>query len=463
MIDIKTLGMMIGVGNICFALLVKAYSMSLDFKNPALRLWQWGRIFAGVGMILNITRPSLPIDLPLSIPHALLIGGWGTEAIAHALLVNRIHTVRRAYGALIMLIALHTLVTLWVPARGIATLSLCFSGFLLFAVMAYSMLTTEHTEKRLIYIIGGMNLLVSFSFLPRALDGLIDSGLIPFDSRHASTLLLYISGYIMLIVNGFGFLLLAKQSVDLSLKKALLQVENSEAEQRQLLSIASHEFRTPAAMIKASLDSLRYLQDDLPADVVLRLDNMRNATGRLMDLANKLITQDRLTDLALKPQKSIVDFNKLVEQCAASYPETARLVLHLPEQSLFVYLDATLIGIAIANLIDNALQINMLSASPKPCVELAVWPQAHHIYIQVSDDGPGLSESEKHKIFDRFYSTKKDVIGGLGLSIVKTIVQAHQGNISVSDHYPTGICMQIALPKMSPSNDCESLAIRRPV
>lgn len=450
MIDIKTLGMMIGVGNICFALLVKAYSMSFGFEIPALRLWQWGRIFAGVGMILNITRPSLPVDVPLFFSHALLIAGWGIEAIAHVLLVNRIRTVWRAYSALAILISIHTLVVFWVPARGVATLSLCVAGFLLFAVMAYSMLTTQQAEKRLIYIIGSINLLVSFSFLPRALDGLIDSVLIPFDSRQFSTLLLYISGYVMMIVNGFGFLLLAKQSVDLSLQKALFQVENSEAEQRQLLSIASHEFRTPAAMIKASLDSLRYLQANLSADVVLRLDNMRNATNRLMDFANKLITQDRLTDLALKPQKSIVDLNKLIEQCVASYPEDARLVLYLPEQSPFIYLDATLIGIAIANLIDNALQINTLSTLPHPCVELAVWPQDNQIYIQVSDDGPGLSEAEKSKIFDRFYSTKKNVIGGLGLSIVKTIVQAHQGHIAVSDHHPTGICMQIMLPRMSP-------------
>lgn len=230
---------------------------------------------------------------------------------------------------------------------------------------------------------------------------------------------------------------------DAALASALINVERAEAEQRHLLSVASHEFRTPAAMIKASLDSLNFLKESITPEVALRLDNIRRASLRLISLANHLISEDRLQEMTLRPQMQHVDVCKLAREVISRYSAASNVQLQLPEHAVMLGTDPTLLAIALHNLIDNALQNNLHQAQP---IVVSVIESDGTIEIQVADLGPGVPEQEQESVFQRFHSAKGGVSDGLGLSIVYSVARAHGGIAFVYDNIPNGAVFVIQLP-----------------
>lgn len=245
------------------------------------------------------------------------------------------------------------------------------------------------------------------------------------------------------------------------LEQALAHVKTSESRQRQLLSMASHEFRTPAAVIKASLDSLSYLKARIAPEVAKRLDNMRLASKRMTDLANDLITQDRLdvyrqgnagTTLQIKH----FQLARLLEGVAAAYPDSPWLHVAYTPPEMWADADPALLTIALNNLILNA-------AGHGHGCERGVWLQARVeytcLYLEVSDLGDGVPDADKAKIFDSYVtrhlprdcapaSLLDGQVGstGLGLSIVRAIATDHGGSATVRDNTPQGSVFVIGLP-----------------
>lgn len=261
-----------------------------------------------------------------------------------------------------------------------------------------------------------------------------------------------------------------------SLEQALRDVQQAESEQRQLLSMASHEFRTPAAMIKASLDSLRFLDTPIPAEVVQRLQNIKHASTRMIDLSNKLIHQDRLRELALRPSLEAVELRAMIEKVVARYVHdpadmrSPRVILVAPttpisECDTTLQADPALLSIALHNLIDNALehgvaQDDEAAAAADIRVSIEVLPE--HVELRVADRGAGIPDGDKEKIFERFYRlTKRKTLSksatpssaaggkgdGLGLSIVYAIARAHGGVAYAADNPLGGAVLAMRLPR----------------
>jgi len=239
-----------------------------------------------------------------------------------------------------------------------------------------------------------------------------------------------------------------------SLATALNEMERAESEQRELLSMASHEFRTPAAMIKASLDSLKMLHTQSPPAVQQRLDNMLLASDRMLLLANGLIQQDRLREHSLSPQLTSLNLCELLQSLAAHYPTSSAIEWQCPPSMLKVTADPTLLSIALYNLVDNALRYQPPQATSPVRVALMTRRGDQGLpgdwaVIRVSDEGPGVSEEDKARLFDRFESgqTRPDrAPSGLGLSIVARVAQVHGGRVSVSDNSPVGTVFELVLP-----------------
>jgi signal transduction histidine kinase len=242
-----------------------------------------------------------------------------------------------------------------------------------------------------------------------------------------------------------------------SLSQALRDLQHAESEQRQLLSMASHEFRTPAAMIKASLDSLALLKDRIPPEIDSRLVNMRQASVRLAELTNSLINQDRLQELSLKPRLATMDLRQLVQVVTSRYAQPKPLLIALPEEALFIRGDAALLSIAIHNLIDNALRHGKSDRSDEQYVTVALQVLKNELELRVADNGPGIPDHEKEKVFERFHTigrrrraadgaTTSQLGSGLGLSIVKSIASAHDGHVCVRDQQPHGAVLVMRLP-----------------
>ncbi|WP_158290118.1 sensor histidine kinase [Ramlibacter sp. WS9] len=227
------------------------------------------------------------------------------------------------------------------------------------------------------------------------------------------------------------------------LVRALKEVEKAESDQRQLLSMASHEFRTPAAMIKASLDSLAYLKDAIQPEIAQRLNNIGKASMRLNDLANNLLSHDRLQELSINPKMSEADLRELVCGVVQIYPADAQLQARLPDHAVQFSFDPVLITVALHNLIDNALRHNE-ARDGAVCITLV--ETGGKVELRVADHGSGIADADKEGVFERFFSSRGGHNNGLGLSIVYSVARSHGGNAYALDNLPKGTVMVIELP-----------------
>jgi signal transduction histidine kinase len=241
-----------------------------------------------------------------------------------------------------------------------------------------------------------------------------------------------------------------------SLSKALHDVQQAESSQRQLLAMASHEFRTPAAWIKSSLDSLVILKDQVPPEIAKRLTNMRQASLRMIGLANDLINEDRLHELALKPHMAALDMRQLAADVVARYGANPEVVADLGAGPVHITADAALLGIALHNLIDNALRHGHPAPPERQLIRVSLQVLTERVEVQVADNGPGIPESKKEWVFERYHAGpyrdfadsdgKASTSSGLGLAIVQDIAQAHGGQALVRDKEPHGAILVLSLP-----------------
>ena len=241
-----------------------------------------------------------------------------------------------------------------------------------------------------------------------------------------------------------------------SLSMALHDVQQAESSQRQLLAMASHEFRTPAAWIKASLDSIEILQSQVPPEIARRLTNMRQASVRMIGLANDLINEDRLHELALKPHSAALDLHQLAVEVMARYSADPQVVADLPEGPLYITGDSALLAIALHNLIDNAVRHGRPHEPEHQRVSVSLKVLPGHVELQVADNGPGIAESKRESVFERYHAGpyrdfndnegKASTSSGLGLSIVQDIAHAHGGHALVRDNKPHGAMLVLSLP-----------------
>lgn len=438
MIDIPTLSLAAGLGNLAFAALVTVYTWSVKATDQPLLIWRWARVISGSAFLLIWLRPVIPLWLSLTVSHLLLIVGWSLECAAYASLLSR-HGWQKP---LLLLTGLALIAQLILHGLGLSRrFDLIYFSWIngaFFTAMTV-LLLTQQPNGSLLRLMGLTNALMGAIFIARSVPLFWISDIAHLGYQGLN-LTLWVAGYLITIINGYGFLLLAKQNDDRNLRTALADVEQAEAEQRQLLSLASHEFRTPAAMIQASLDSLKYLADDIPPAVATRLDNMRQATQRLIHLANALITQDRLRDLRFGLALQEVGINAVVRQVADHYP--ARIRWQGLDQELYLDVDPELLTIALHNLIDNALRQSPDRRPPEIRLRLA----ESDLELTVADYGPGVPDGEKAAIFERFYRRDAGPGSGLGLSIVRTIARLHGGEVTVRDQVPHGAVFALRLP-----------------
>ncbi|TDM08064.1 MAG: hypothetical protein C4K60_00645 [Ideonella sp. MAG2] len=230
-----------------------------------------------------------------------------------------------------------------------------------------------------------------------------------------------------------------------ALQLAHEELSEAEAHQRELLSLASHEFRMPAAKIRSTLDALRDLNEPIALDVQDRLDNLRTASDRLMFLANKLITHDRWRELSIKPQTRPLWLREWLAEVMQDYETVAAVVLALPPSEVQVTADPVLLRIALHNLIDNALGHCSKAAG---VVQVSLMLASEHVELSVQDDGPGVPEPQKRTVFNRYVSGRASGQGhGLGLSIVASVARLHGGQTGVADVQPHGARFWMRLPR----------------
>lgn len=438
LIDVFTLALAAGLGNLAFAALAAVYARSAQSAYPPLAIWRLARTMAGISFLLIWLRPVIPAWLSMTLSHILLPPAWALEFAAYASLLS--FTGWRQPLISLTILAMTAQVGLHVFEVGRRLDLIYFSamnGIYFVAMAAVLLLSDRH--GRLARMMGFTNGLLGLLFMLRILHlvGIDDHAVGGYKVLHAVP---WVFAYVIVTINGFGFLLLSKQEDDRKLREALADVSLAEAEQRQLLSLASHEFRTPAAMIQASLDSVKLLTDSIPPAVTGRLENIGMAARRLTHLANTLIAQDRLRELRFSLVRRETDLNAVMARVAERYvPSIIRQgFTELPLMAL----DDELLMIALHNLIDNALRHSSMGGPPVMGVQCV----GTMLEITVADQGPGVPDEEKEAVFERFYRRETGPGSGLGLSIVRTIARLHGGDALIRDNTPRGAVFVIRLP-----------------
>lgn len=218
-------------------------------------------------------------------------------------------------------------------------------------------------------------------------------------------------------------------------------------EQRNFLTMVSHEFRTPLATIEGATSVLPLL---VPADNAAATevtDKIRRAVRRLIGLVDTCLADDWLDSAMMSLTPRSADLVRLiVEICDEKrlLGGAGRFVLGLPGECR-AEIDPTLITVAFSNLIDNALKYSPANAS----IEIGLASAADETVFSVADHGPGIAPEDRDHIFEKFYraSGSGRVSGaGLGLYLVHRIVALHGGRITLDSRPGEGTTFRIHLP-----------------
>jgi signal transduction histidine kinase len=219
---------------------------------------------------------------------------------------------------------------------------------------------------------------------------------------------------------------------------------------RDLVANVSHELRTPISALRARLENLVDGVEDANPDL---LRSMLDQTERLGRLVSQLLDLSRLESGVVPLHREHIDAASVLDAVAVE----ARL--HSPGRAIDVDVappdlrlvaDPDRIHQVLTNLTANALQFG----PPDRPVRLAASPDGpggDAVVLTVSDEGPGISETEAERIFERFYradSARPGTSGGagLGLSIARWIVDLHGGQIRAQTNQPAGCTMAVLLP-----------------
>lgn len=224
-------------------------------------------------------------------------------------------------------------------------------------------------------------------------------------------------------------------------QQSVLEIEQ-ERMRVQLLSAISHDLRTPLSSIIGSVETIMENYDSINKDIILDLlMNVSSDSQWLLESVENILSMMKIQDGTggFDFQSHIVE--EIIEEVLSIFSSEKKhpISIDIPKDAIFVYVDSKLIIKVLINLIQNAIKYTP-DLTP---IRISVRKQNSKVIFEVSDTGPGLSGSEKARIFDRFYSSKvknqRTRQGlGLGLSICKSIVEAHGGKIQVLDNHPSG-------------------------
>lgn len=228
-----------------------------------------------------------------------------------------------------------------------------------------------------------------------------------------------------------------------------LEAEHATLEmQRNLVSMVSHEFRTPLAIIDAAADALRRSPLGSDAFVKPRTEKIKRSVERLSLLVENVLAKDKLDTGSLATRfHETFDLNELVlnAQAAVGERDGTRLVLRTHDAPMPVRGDRPLLEIVLQNLVQNALKY-----SP-PDSEVAIESSQRDgmAQVEVRDRGIGIPEEEQSELFQKYFRAsphRRRPGTGLGLHISREIARQHGGDVALASSGDGGSVFRLSLP-----------------
>jgi signal transduction histidine kinase len=232
---------------------------------------------------------------------------------------------------------------------------------------------------------------------------------------------------------------------DITQEKELDQMKS------QLLSTVSHELRTPLASIKGFATTL--LREDVSWDELSRREFLAiidEESDRLSELIGNLLDMSRIEAGTLRVEPEPIDLQPIIQETAKEFEMMThdhRIVVELPGHMPPVQADARRARQVVRNLVENAVKYSPDGG----LITISAETLAEAVLVNVADEGIGIEPQQLEHVFDRFYqvdnaSTRKVGGSGLGLSICRAIIEAHDGLIWVDSQPGDGSTFHFTLP-----------------
>lgn len=210
----------------------------------------------------------------------------------------------------------------------------------------------------------------------------------------------------------------------------------------------THELKAPLSAIRGAAE---LLEEGMPEEERARfLAHLRNEAGRLQMIVDRMLQLSALEARRTLREVGRVDLPALVEETVASLAPSAlarRITVRIEGGPAWVSGERFLLGQALSNLMQNAIEFSPGGAA----VVVRVQRQGGRVVIEIDDEGPGVPEFARTRIFERFYSLPRPETGrkstGLGLSFVREIAHLHGGEVSVSNRPQGGARAVLNLPE----------------
>jgi signal transduction histidine kinase len=228
------------------------------------------------------------------------------------------------------------------------------------------------------------------------------------------------------------------------LQKLIDKLEIGEENRKRLMADISHELRTPLAIILGEADVTLRTAGALSNDVSDALARIRDSARHTNQIVDDMLTVARFEAGQLRLDRKETDLRKIVHDAVAMFPgQVAKIA---PSAPALAMVDEVRLRQSVLALLQNARRYG------GPSIVATVENDSTGLRILVEDDGPGLSLAEKSQAFDRFFrgsnASGQGIEGnGLGLPVVKSIVEAHGGTVSLEDREGGGLRVVIDLPR----------------
>jgi two-component system, OmpR family, phosphate regulon sensor histidine kinase PhoR len=254
----------------------------------------------------------------------------------------------------------------------------------------------------------------------------------------------------MILGEGLVFLVLLALGV-IQTRKSFRRESLLAMQQHNFLLSVTHELKTPVASLKLFLQTIH--KRELPREKQVELAaRALDESNRLNHLIENILLLNRMESPEFTLQLERINFSVLVKDVkeqfsAALHPNEIPLLLHA-ENDVFVFADQQALRSIIGNLLENAVKY----AGMHGPIKIDVLVEKTEAVLRVTDQGPGIPDSEKSRVFNRFYrsgseETRSAKGTGLGLFIVRNLVNAMAGKIFLKDHEPSGCIFEVRFKK----------------
>lgn len=235
------------------------------------------------------------------------------------------------------------------------------------------------------------------------------------------------------------------RDLELEFNRMAQRIDDLVTDIKLLSSAVSHDLRTPLARIRFGIDTIQ--EEDDPIMRKRFEQRISDNVDEMVDLVESLLSYARLDQTLITINKAPVDFTALTATCIKNKSQDdVQLTFHAPEQAVYVNGDLSYLMILMSNLLQNAHQYC------KGKIAVEIMTQGNDIVVTVADNGAGIPVGQREQVlkpFIRGENTEKKVKGyGMGLAIVKRIIEWHHGEITIENSAELhGAHFSVTLPK----------------